>query len=430
MKSFIQWHEGMLISPQHFQQSINHFQNVANRISASVFPFGYGVFDLKIDTSSLSSGLIRVLKVSGIFKDGLFFDFDAIEDQPLELNLSEHFANSTTPVKIYLAIPNKRRGENMLTGMLSRYYSSEILNIKDENTGEDPINIPIIKPNLKLITESEVDGRYQSFPIFEAEKSVEGGVVGTNFIAPFVTINEHSKIMGMCRNVVNMIRDKISYFADRKDNFAQNRAEESLSSLRLLIQAALPLESIIKINDIHPFEVFKYFLEMAASVTALNPMQLIPRFPVYDHNNLFESFNSLNEYVCKILSNLKQKYDIVTFTKNGSEFSLQLRQEWIKPEIAIGIHKPFSASDDDIIAWIRGLQIASESMMPMIKDRRILGAERRILERGEYITQPVGMTIISVKTNSAYVKPGEKLCLISNVKDITPEEIILYAEKE
>ena len=138
----------------------------------------------------------------------------------------------------------------------------------------------------------------------------------------------------------------------------------------------------------------------------------------------------MNEYVCKILANLKQKYNIVPFIKSGGEFTLQLNQEWIKDEIAIGIQKPFSASDDDIIAWIRGLQIASESMMPNIKDRRILGAERRILERGEYITQPVGMTIISVKTNTAYIRAGEKLCLVSNVRDIIPEEIILYAEKE
>lgn len=430
MKSLIQWHEGMLISPQHFQQSINYSQNTLSRAISTVSPFGYGLFDLKIDTSSLSSGLIRVLKVNGIFQDGLLFDFDAMEDKPLELNLSEYFMANTGSVKIHLAIPNRRYGENMLDGNLARYYSSEVLNIRDENTGEDPINIPILKPNLKLIRESQVDGRYQSFPIFEAEKSVEGGILGTNFIAPFVTINEHSKIMEMCRDVVRIIREKISYFADRKDNFARERAEESLSNLRLLIQAALPLESIIKANNIHPFEVFKYFLQTAASVTALNPAQLIPRLPVYNHEDLFASFNHLYEYICKILKYLKQKYDIITFTKIENEFQLKMEEDWLaKDEIAIGIQKPFSATDNDIINWIRGLQIASESMKPMIKDRRILGAERRILERGEYITQPAGMTIISVKAHTTYIRPGEKLCLMSSVRDFAPKEIILYAEK-
>ena len=53
MKDFVQWHEGMLMSPQHFQQSINHIQSIVSDISSSVFPFGYGLFELKIDTSSL-----------------------------------------------------------------------------------------------------------------------------------------------------------------------------------------------------------------------------------------------------------------------------------------------------------------------------------------------------------------------------------------
>ena len=96
---------------------------------------------------------------------------------------------------------------------------------------------------------------------------------------------------------MRIIREKISYFADRKENFARNQTEESLSNLRLLIQAALPLESLIKINNIHPFELFRALLQTASSVIAINPTQLIPRLPIYDHNDLFTCFNQLHEYI-------------------------------------------------------------------------------------------------------------------------------------
>lgn len=431
MESLVQWHEGMLISPQHFQMTTGYFQKIMGNLSASISPFGYGLFDFKIDSSCLSSGLIRVLRAKGFFRDGLFFDFDATRDDPLEINLGDYFSVNSTATKIYLAVATWRSGENMLEGELARYRSSEISGLKDENTGKEAITIPILKPNLKLFQESHVDARYQSFPVFEVEKSVDGGVVGTKFIAPFLTIDEHSKITEMCSTLVRIIRDKISYFADRKENFARNQTEESLTNLRLLIQAVIPLETVLSVSGLHPFELFKVLSQTASNIMAINPAQLIPRLPAYNHEDLYDCFYQLFEYVHGIVSHLKQKYDVVLFEKIQDEFRLIMHPNWLeRDEIAIGIRKPFSATDSDIINWIGGLQIASESMLPLIKDHRVLGAERRILERGEYITQPNGVTIIAVKTQTTYIKANEPLCLSSSNFDVIPEEVILYAERE
>ena len=431
MESLVQWHEGMLISPQHFQLTTGYFQKIMGDLSASISPFGYGLFDFKVDSSCLSSGLIRILKAKGFFQDGLFFDFDATQDDPLELNLGDYFATNSTATKIYLAVASWRSGENMLEGELARYRSSEISDVKDENTGKEPITVPILKPNLKLFQESHVDARYQSFPVFEVEKSVDGGVVGTQFIAPLLVLDECSKIIEMCSTLVRIIRDKISYFADRKENFARNQTEESLTNLRLLIQAVIPLETVLNVSRLHPFELFKALSQTAASIMAINPAQLIPRLPDYNHEDLYDCFYQLFEYLHGIISHLKQKYDVVLFEKVQDEFRLMMHSDWLeKDEIAIGIRKPFSATDSDIINWISGLQIASESMIPLIKDHRVLGAERRILERGEYITQPNGVTIIAVKTRTTYIKANEPLCLSSSNFDVIPEEIILYAERE
>lgn len=431
MESLVQWHEGMLISPQHFQLTTGYFQQITSNISALTSPFGYGLFDFKVDMSCLSSGLVRVLIAKGFFRDGLFFDFDATRDDPLELNLGDYFSTNSVATKVYLAVATRRSGENMLEGEFARYSSSKVSDIKDENTGKEPITVPILKPNLRLLQESYADARYQSFPIFEVKKSVDGGIVATKFIAPLLTLDEHSKIIEMCSSLVRIIRDKISYFADRKENFARNQTEESMINLRLLIQAAIPLETAINVRGLHPFELFKVLSQTAASIMAINPAQLIPRLPAYNHEDLYSCFHQLFEYIHGIVSHLKQKYDVILFDKIQDEFRLMMHSDWLKKdEIAIGIRKPFSATDGDIINWINGLQIASESMMPLIRDRRVLGAERRILERGEYITQPNGVTIISVKTKTTYIKANEQLCLLNSNFDVIPEEIILYAERE
>lgn len=429
MVSFVQWHEGMLLSPQHFQQSDNNIQNLFSSFGVSCSAFFYGVHNLKIDTSSLSAGVVRILKAKGIFQDGYSFEFDAMHDHPLEKNLSEYFLSNSSAAKIFLALPVRKEGSDNLTGDMARYYSDEITNVYDENTGENNINIPILKPQLRLLLENEIDARYTSFPVFEVEKSVDGGVVATQFIPPYIAIDEHSKISELCREIVQMIRSKVSYFSDRKDNYARSATEESIANLRLLIQAALPVEAVIRINGIQPFEIYKCLLSAISKIIAINPTQLIPRMPVYDHNNLFMTFNGMLQYAKSILGALKQQYDIVHFEKDGSIFKLQMKKEWLeKDEISIGIQKKFASSDDDILNWINGSQIASESMLQMLKDRRILGAERSIMERGAYITQPNGMQIISVKTKSAYIKPMEKLCVANLSNNMAPEEVILYVD--
>ncbi|MDR0968214.1 MAG: type VI secretion system baseplate subunit TssK [Holosporaceae bacterium] len=430
MKSFVQWHEGMLLSPHHFQQSNCYIQNLLSVFSSAISAFGYGICELKVDTSALASGVVRILRARGIFQDGLHFDFDAVRDQILERNLTDYFAVDNAAVKIYLAVPARRDGENLLTGDMARYYSAEVENIRDENTGENAINIPVIKPRMRLLLEKEIDARYVSFPIFEAEKSIDGGVVGTNFLPPYVSLDEHSKIVEICRELAQVVRSKVSYFSDRKDNYARTESDETMASLRLLIQAALPLEAIIRINGIHPFEVYKCVLTAISKIISINPTQLIPRLPVYDHNDLFKTFDSSIKYAKDILTAMKQRYDIVHFEKEGNVFKLQMTKEQLeKEEIAVGIQKTFAQSDDEILAWIAGAQIASESMLPLIRDKRVLGAERRILERGAYITQPSGMTIISIKTKTTYIRPSEKLCLLNLSQNEQPEGAILYAER-
>jgi len=423
----VQWHEGMLLSPHHFQQMSNHVQQLFALLGSSCF--NYGFFDLKIDTAALSSGVVRVLQAKGIFQDGLIFDFSALKDQPLEKNLSEYFKTNTSAIKIYLGVYTHRTGENLVTGNNSRYYSVEAQNISDENSGQNPINIPMLKPKLRLLTEEELDPRYVAFPITEIQKSLEGAIQQTDFIPPFIAINEYSKIVEMCRIVVQKIRDKVSYFSDRKDNFAQDSSDIALTNLRLLIKALLPMEAMIRINNIRPFELYQCLLQSTTDVIATNPSQLIPRLPMYEHNDLYATFSALLNHITHVLNTLKQKYIIVHFDRDGGLFKLQLKKEWLeKDEIIIGVQKSFSSTESDNLNWINSAQIASESMMPLIKDHRIIGADRKIMERGSYITQPNGTTMVSIKKDSSYVKPMESLCIVNSSYPIVPDSVVLYAE--
>ena len=57
----IQWHEGMLLSPQHFQQESARVDALLAWHGLIANPYGWGVRTLEIDQGLLATGLLRGL---------------------------------------------------------------------------------------------------------------------------------------------------------------------------------------------------------------------------------------------------------------------------------------------------------------------------------------------------------------------------------
>jgi len=84
----IQWHEGMLLSPQHFQQlSLRQEELMAYHLRM-VSPFHWGVTHLKHDPVLLVSGTYRITELEGIMPDGLVVSRSSQEGEPLEIDLT------------------------------------------------------------------------------------------------------------------------------------------------------------------------------------------------------------------------------------------------------------------------------------------------------------------------------------------------------
>ena len=52
----IQWHEGLLLTPQHFQQLSLRQEALLQYVASTIAPFNWGVRYLKIDPASLAAG--------------------------------------------------------------------------------------------------------------------------------------------------------------------------------------------------------------------------------------------------------------------------------------------------------------------------------------------------------------------------------------
>ena len=71
MNRKVVWSEGMLLTPQHFQQWDRHYEGLIADRFRTHDPFAWGITELDIDHDGLGNGRFTLLKCIVVMSDGL-----------------------------------------------------------------------------------------------------------------------------------------------------------------------------------------------------------------------------------------------------------------------------------------------------------------------------------------------------------------------
>ena len=113
--------------------------------------------------------------------------------------------------------------------------------------------------------------------------------------------------------------------------------------------------------------------------------------------------------------------------KNGV-FSLEVEPQWLGKTLVIGLRGP---SERELVTWMAGAVVGSETVWTSLSDRRVLGASRkRIDEAPELgVRSSVGYTLFSIEVSSETIVAGQAL-VISNSNEsraaVRPQELVLF----
>src|SRR5690242_141009 len=146
----VQWHEGMLLAPQHFQQQDQHHEALLHFHLQRAVPFHWGVSRLEYDRTRLVAGTFQLREVEALLPDGLFLSYQAGEGAPpLQLTLTGLTeVNWQHPVRLHVGVPTGR------TANPSRFVSTTSEPLADESTGDMPLSISQLTPRLELFAGS------------------------------------------------------------------------------------------------------------------------------------------------------------------------------------------------------------------------------------------------------------------------------------
>jgi type VI secretion system protein ImpJ len=431
----IQWHEGMLLSPHHFQQMGIQSDAMRHYLIRGLFPYYWGVVKREVDETALADGVFRITSLEAVLPDGTFVDFGNRHPEPLQIDLSEHLeALKSKPQKIWLAVPTLKADAPWTGGELPRFRSVEGDAVYDMNTGSDEIFVPRLRPILSLHFEKP-SKLYSVLPIAEVVNR-DNGLGLTEFCPPCVSADPQSAIYRLCRELNGSLRRKVSQLAG---NLESQRGGDPATvqaieyTLHHLVAGLPAFEGVFGSNPApHPYHLYLSLCDLSGKLAALNESRVPPVPPTYDHDDPLASIHTLCTVMIRTLERrVSETWDGISFQQKEGFFFIHFKKDWLNHEWVLAV-APGRMSNRDCKRWLGGSLIASEVDVRDLRKRRITGMQRGHVDAVPALVAPEGALLFTLEpTADAPVRPGKRLLVIPVTHDAEylPEAITLFVKK-
>lgn len=434
----IQWHEGMLLAPQHFQQFALRSEELLSYHTASATPFYWGIRHLKIDAALLVSGVFRVLELEAVMPDGLIVVHGHEEDGPLEINISERVEEiRLESLTIHLAVPENTSGISSFKGSLARFKSVEGNYIHDSNTGEGELQIPRLKPCLTLLATENPPKKYSSFPISRVAHKNEAFTL-SNFVPPMLSVTLNSPLGEMCSVISKRIREKAAFLSEQVRSPALTTGspllQETKSMIHNLVSALPQFEAVLNTGVIHPFILYQSLCRLVGQLSYLGSGMTPPVLDSYNHNDLRNNFEQCREFIIRMVDEgVHETYSSIPFSLQDDVFTVDFSGDWMTRTVFLGMHIPTSISEKEVSLWVENSWIGSKSKIPAMRQKRILGPERQAVDGEADITPARGMVLFRLTVDPQFIVPNEELQLFNTAEPNSParpSEVLLYVKNQ
>jgi type VI secretion system protein ImpJ len=439
----IQWHEGMLLMPQHFQQFSDRVEGLIQRTTAFSGSYAWGVESFEYDRTALVSGKLRVVSVQAVMRDGFLVRAGSAMGVDLELDLKTCVAQMKSgTVMVHLVVP--AQGALSTRGDLARYESFDGEAVPDEVTGDGAIPIPRLRPKVSLWAGQTPPQRFQELPLIEINQQGET-FLETAFIPPAVAVSAGSALAALCGAATSLVREKTFFLSDQLRSAECKIGDAEVIETRSRIQslaAGLPMaEATLQSGYAHPFTVYLALCHMAGNVARITFSLIPPQFPPYRHEDPRASFlpviqfiqqsvsdaviEAWRAYPMQLSNNIFQTPALPTL-----DLALAAGGTLDAPNLALALRPGGGTTEDSVVRWGEGCVIGSPGLIPRLLANRVLGADRRFTERMPDLSPPRGMVLFALQSDATVARAGEGLQLVERSTDEPrPVEAVLYVRR-
>jgi type VI secretion system protein ImpJ len=436
----VQWHEGMLLSPQHFQLAARRTEALAGYLLEAAAPFCWGVRQLQIDSSLLLEAVFRIVELEAVLPDGLLVRYPASADEPrLELDLkSVELDPRLASVTVHVAVA-ARAEHAASSGGLRRYLSAEGEPVVDENSGDNELAVPRLRPALSLhVTPSPLhppSSKYVSLPLARIGFRDEG-YVPESYEPPRIALARDSLLHRCARGVAVQLREKALALGENLQSARLQGSEadtaDTAGCLRALVRTLPRLEALLQSGVAHPFPVYLTLCDVIGDIAVIGGQLNLPQLSGYEHRDALPPFKEIAVHVERVLAMLREAFRSIRFTRlESGRFGIAMRAGWIGDTLIVGARIGPGQASDAVREWIEGALIASSSRMRSIRENRVRGAAREIVARAPELelVAPPNVLLYRVSVEAFAIVP-EDMLEVAGLPEAAghgePMELLLY----
>lgn len=431
----IQWHEGMLLSPQHFQQESARTDALVAWHGLAANPYAWGIKVLQLDEALLSNGLLRILRLEAVMPDGTAVMYQAgdIEGGDLQLDLLAHAQEAEQGhVMVYLTLGRSRSMRD--AGNPSRFIGVSQAAVEDEVSNALPVDVPRMRPNLMLSAGAvppAVVMHQRLLTIFKVNEIFKRGP----YLHALLEVPQDSEIRSRAMALAIQMRSKAAFLA-KQNAVPSSRLEdrvqllEQRSRLDALVLTLPLLEAVLRSPVLTPYALYLSLCVQLGSLSMLRPgaLPLLP--PAWNHadplNSLVPIFESLEESLAEV----SQDWRTQVFRLESGMFELDLPIEWSGSRLVIGLR---GLPERELQAWMNGAVIGSRNLWSSLSDRRILGAPRLAIDEAPELglRGSTGYVLFAVDALPEFVV-AEQALVVCNANEMRsaqrPQELVLFVK--
>lgn len=314
----VHFNEGLFLQQHHLQIMQ---RNILSRLGAMrplAFSYPYGLIESQVSAESLKNQMVRFDRLHAIMPSGMEVRFPESADVP-SLSIKQAFESRTGAMTIYLAVPlwsperaNVVTADNKDQWMVKSTYRIAEIQQADENTGQNPRPIAVRRINARFLIEGDDTTDMEVLPVLRVVRGV-GEQVGEvrqdpHFIPPCMLVRGSPVLRDMLREFANQLeasRTELSLQVTRGgfsiDTMRGAQFEQCLR-LRTLSRASARISSLLKVNNLTPFDMYLELRELLAELGSMYPdkdKQLAAA--AYDHDKPAVCFEDLTDKIRGLL---------------------------------------------------------------------------------------------------------------------------------
>jgi len=306
----VHWHEGLFLQPHHLQLMQHQLQADIRAARALLTPYCFGVVELRLAQDDLADGRVRFERLRVIMPSGQEIIYPEQANLPA-LDIKTQLVQNAGPLEIFLAVPlwakNRanafRPGEQADPRVKLLFIPSEIRDLGDENTGENPQAVYLRKINARVVFKNDDLADMEFIPLLRVMRA-SGEDLGKprqdpDYVAPALLLRSSPVLHDLMRELaaqLNASREQLRVKVTTGGLGLEVKWDLTLR-LTTLNRFCASLPAVIEEGTISPFAMYLELRELLGELLALHPDKGLFECEPYNHLDPLRSYRELDRKI-------------------------------------------------------------------------------------------------------------------------------------